>query len=372
MDNFIIEKWNEDKFMHSRNEWNELLLRSNADQLFLSWEWQSCWWRMFSDPDEMELMLYVATSGEGKLVGIAPLFSSKVRTRGFVTSRRLQFIGNCWRGKPTMLTELLNFVVDQSVSTKVLRTLCEYINSLRNWDEFVIPYMDTDSDTYRLLLDERPITGCYLRHAENHKSYYLKIKNGFDSYTKSLGKNTRLKLLNRRKVFEEMGVTSMTRMQSDHIGEKFDLLNSLHSKRWNQPAFEDLRLKFNLAVAELMAEKDCLNFSILKLNDEPISIQYNYVVNRHNYNIQAGFDESFHKKISLGYLHFGYEIEASFDENYLVYDFLAGAGKNTQYKERLTETYVKVTVLQVIRNPLLKLLYRAFDGFNKLKSSSTN
>ena len=154
-------------------------------------------------------------------------------------------------------------------------------------------------------------------------------------------------------------------MLSDNIDDKIDLLNNLHSKRWIKPVFNGDRLLFNSSVAKLMAKKNCLNFSILSVNNEPVSIQYNYVVNQHNYNIQAGFDEEFHKKISLGYLHFGYEIEACFHEQTNVYDFLAGEVKNTQYKERLTNSYLSMVDLQIIRNPILKTLYKSYDFFNK-------
>ena len=82
-----------------------------------------------------------------------------------------------------------------------------------------------------------------------------------------------------------------------------------------------------------MAEKNSLNFSIIMLDDVPISIQYNYVVNQRNYNIQAGFNESLHKKISLDICTLDMRSKPALNNNYSAYDFLAGEGKNTQYKE---------------------------------------
>lgn len=361
MENINIQQWDEEKFLQSRNEWNELLQRSNADPLFLSWEWQSSWWKCFSDSENMDLKLYVATNNNGDLIGIAPLYLTTVVTKKISKTSRLQFIGNCWRGKSTMPTELLEFIVDKSQSKNVIRALCAHIYSLKSWDELIIPYLSLQSETYHLLLTENLLPNCYFRHAEKYSSYYLNIDGNFQDYTKNLGKNTRLKLLNRRKLFKESGTATFTRMISSNIDENFTLLNDLHSKRWKLPVFEGERLEFNKEVARLMADKNCLNFSILSLNEEPVSIQYNYVINQHNYNIQAGFDENFHKKISLGYLHFGYEIEASFKQNDIIYDFLAGEGKNTQYKERLTKTCLQMTDLHIIRKPTLKALYKLYS-----------
>lgn len=372
MEYIHIQQWDEDKFLRSKKEWNELLKRSSSDRLFLSWEWQSCWWKIFSDPENMELKLYVATNSGGKLVGLAPLFATTITTKNIFNSRRIQFIGNVWRGKPTMLTELLDFIVDKEQSKEVIRALYAHINKQKFWDELVITFLDIQSDTYRLLIDEKLLPGCYLRHAEKYKSYYLNTKGDYQTYVRNLGKNTRLKLHNRRKHFGDLGKISFERMLSDNIDENFNLLNSLHEKRWGRPVFSGKLLEFNKCVANLMAENNNLNFSILSLNNEPVSIQFNYVINHHNYNIQAGFNESFHKKISLGYLHFGYEIEASFNHKYTAYELLAGEGKYTQYKERLTDTCLHMTDLQIIRSTPHKALYKIYDLFKKPLKNTTN
>lgn len=361
MQNIHIQQWDEETFLRSRNEWNKLLEQSGANQLFLSWEWQSSWWKIFSETNKMELRLYVATTDDGMLVGIAPLYLTTVSIKSFLKSKRLQFIGNCWREKSTMPTELLGFIADKTLVSDVIRALYAHISSLKSWDEFIIPFLDTQSETYQLLLNENLLAGCYLRSAEKYNSYYLKLQGEFQDYTKGLGKNTRLKFINRRKIFDGLGDISFDRMLAGDIDGKFNLLNSLHGLRWNKPVFEGKRLEFNTLVARLLAERDCLNFSVLSLNNQPVSIQYNFIVDKHNYNIQAGFDESFHKKISLGYLHFGYEIEASFNQQYTMYDFLAGEGKNIQYKERLTNDYLQMIDLQVVRKPALKILYKFYD-----------
>lgn len=361
MKNIHIQQWDKDKLFRSRDEWNNLLKRSNSDQLFLSWEWQSCWWKFFSDTADMKLNLFAVITDDGTLVGLAPLYTMTVTTKKILKTKRLQFIGNCWRGKSTMPTELLEFIVDKKHSTMAIRAIYNHISSLKHWDEFVIPFLDMQSETYQLLFKEKFLPGCYLRHAEKYNSYYLDIQGEFQDYARNLGKNTRLKFINRRKLFDGLGDTSFERMETENIDAKFELLNTLHSIRWNKPIFHGNRLEFNKAVAGLLAERNCLNFSILSLNNKPISIQYNFIINKHSYNIQAGFDESFHKKISLGYLHFGYEIEASFDQQDTTYDFLAGEGKNTQYKERLTDTHLVTTDLQIVRNPVIKTVYKIYD-----------
>ena len=89
MDSIHVQQWDEDKFFRSRKEWNKLLKSSNSDKLFLSWEWQSTWWKVFSEPEntdseKMELQLYVATTTDGTLLGIAPLYFTTTFTKKII------------------------------------------------------------------------------------------------------------------------------------------------------------------------------------------------------------------------------------------------------------------------------------------------
>jgi len=361
-----IERWDLAQFNHAQEEWSNLLERSRSDKLFMSWEWLHPWWEAFANTKGYSLQIVAAYNSANLLIGLAPLFLLSAKSKNIIHTQRLQFIGNCWRGAVTMRTELQDFIVDKSCSSNVIKALFSYINLLPNWNEFVFSDLDKSSETYQLLVNERLLDNAYYRHAESFESYSLKLDDTFEDYCKSLGKNTRLKFLNRRKLLNKEGQVKLVEHCGGDIESYFSILNELHTQRWGKPIFEDERLNFNLKVAKLMADKGQLNFSVLMLNDAPISIQYNYVIAMHEYNIQAGFNENFHRKISLGYLHFGYAIESAFNKGVKCYDFLAGEGKNTQYKKRLTGHSITVVSLQVIRGKVAKLLYHGYDIYRKV------
>lgn len=363
MDCIEVTEWGEEQFQKSRDEWTELLGKSASDSLFMSWEWLFTWWSVFCNPDEMKLRLFVATDSDGKLVGIAPLYLSVVKLKTIFKTRRLEFVGNRWRGPATMPTELLDFIVDKSVSDRVVRAFFAHIFALPDWDEFILSGLNKSSKTCQLLISEKLLHNSYLRYAEEFESYYLNMTGTFSQYIQKLGKNTRLRLYNRRKLLDTLGDVKYELTEPHNIDEQFKLLNELHAKRWGQPVFKGKRLEFNKRVANLLAQKSALAFSMLSVNDNPVSVQYNYIVNGHEYNIQAGFDESFHRNIALGYLHFGYAIEHAYLSGVTTYDFLAGEGKNSQYKAKLTKTSLSMVDIQVIRNIFFKALYRIYDRF---------
>ena len=58
-----------------RDEWNALLGRSRFDTIFLTWEWQSTWWRHLG---AQRGPLYLLAAREaGRLIGILPLYLSQ-------------------------------------------------------------------------------------------------------------------------------------------------------------------------------------------------------------------------------------------------------------------------------------------------------
>jgi len=365
MENYIINELSEAQFNDFRDKWTDLISKANCDQLFLSWEWINTWWSVFGNPKTDKLKIITVTDINNQLVGIAPLFITKTLTKKIINSRRLQFLGNYWHGKVTMRSELLEFIVSPTNTDSIILSILKYIFSSDEWDEIVFSELRIESDTYRLFTKSKYFKNCYSRNHDSFNSYYLPTTGQFDEYLNSLGKNTRLKLYNRRKLLNTLGDVHFETGINNEINIRLEQLNQLHEKRWGNPVFSNKRLAFNRIIATLMSSNNQLSFSVLTIDKNIVSIQFNYNIKGHIYNIQAGFDESVHKKIALGYLHFGFEIENTFNSGYKVYDFLAGNGKNSPYKKHLTKESVNITTLQYIRSPILRLLYKTYDTLSK-------
>lgn len=54
-----------------RPEWNALLARNAINEVFLTWEWQDAWWRVYQGG---ELFVLTGRDADGRLHGIAPWF----------------------------------------------------------------------------------------------------------------------------------------------------------------------------------------------------------------------------------------------------------------------------------------------------------
>lgn len=362
-----IRRWSYQDFNNSQEAWNNLVNQSKVDRLFLSWEWMHTWWQVFSD-DSSELMIYGVYDESHCLVGIAPLFAKTVFSKKIVKTRRLQFIGSDWYNNTVMRTELLEFIAIPQLSQQVINALFDEINKDSQLNEYIFNDLKVGSDTYQQLIKHPLFSNHYVRPIHTVKSYYLNTKNSFEDYLKKLGKNTRLRIFNRRKNLEQLGEVCFQKHSSPDIENYLEQLNDFHINRWGKKAFDNKKYCFNKELALLLNHKNQLVFSSISLNNEIVSVQYNYNIAGHKYNIQAGFRTDIHKKIALGYLHFGYEIEAACDDASInIYDFLAGEGKNTDYKPHLTENYIELTSVQIIKGKSAQIFYRIYDYLQSLR-----
>ena len=72
---FSVELRGEDWFAGAEAVWADLVGNSNADGLFLSWDWQSTWWHKFGPALYAKPAIIVVTSEAGLVVGVAPFLT---------------------------------------------------------------------------------------------------------------------------------------------------------------------------------------------------------------------------------------------------------------------------------------------------------
>jgi len=349
-----------DRFLSLRDEWRVLSANSNANPLFLGWEWQYNWWKTWSNILSLDLFLLAAYKGN-ELVGIAPLYIDDIKVIKGVPVKRLQFIGNVWRKAETVRTEYLEFLVCNEHSKQVCEAFLGFIRQDKTWDEFLICDLVEDSDTYRALKQKNIVGNWYVLERDTDIGVNVKTKGDFSSYLSTLGKSTRLKLFNRRTLIENMGEVNLVSPARAEIGKFFSKLNEFHKKRWGKDCFSGHSLDFhNSLLASLPSDENC-KLSFLIFDDQVVSVLYNLKMGNKVFNIQSGFIENFNKKISLGTLHLGYAIEQSFvDDHSDSFDLLAGEGKNSFYKEKYQGDEIKFYTMQIVRKKRLKYVYKIF------------
>lgn len=318
--------------------------------LFQTKAWQSAWWDTWGHQKSFRLV----RPWDGEVSG---LYESRYRLKGVLPIRSLQFVGTSSRELRTPRTEYNRFFTDLT-GQPLIQTLEKQLEGC-NWTEAVFNDLRTGSEDLSALVTIAANHNWAFRITAADEGYAITTSGSFSEYLASLGANSRLKLYNRRALFESLGPVREENLWPDSSRTFFDALNAFHRERWNKDCVTEKSLRFHETFLSRIEEEGGRPLlSTLFCGDDIVSVLYNVWYRGVVYNIQAGFEQEFHKKLSLGSLHLGYAVEDSFrqpDTEY--FDLLAGKGKKENYKARIaTENYQFLTVM-LVRSALFRALY---------------
>jgi len=355
-----LRRWSVEEWLSNEVAWSQLLAGSNADPLFLSWEWQTRWWQCYGGTLGRAPEVLAFYRGEN-LVGLAPLYQRPVMRGGLVPARSVQMIGLSWRDPEPLISEYLD-VIALPEDLGAARHAC--LHTLLDepvWTELVIGFTAAGEQWRDAFVRGAPSRGHYVRELDRSVSYQADLSHGFVAYLRDLGQSTRRSVWNLRRRLTAHDKVSLEFLDQGEIDGGFSDLNRLHELRWKRPAFAGKRLLFHTSLARRLATRGELAFSRLRVDGQVVSVLYDIRKGARQYNIKMGFDPAFSSQVSLGLLHLGYAMEAAADHRVTVYDFLAGPGQRTDYKRSLSQTHRDLSCVQMVRGRLLPPLYRWRD-----------
>jgi hypothetical protein len=325
---------------------HSLTRKVSALSLFQTDAWLGAWWNTWGTTAGFSSVIPGGSGGSG-------LYLDNYRFRGVLPIRCLQFVGTNYRRISTPRTEY-----NQLRSEWFTDSEFEFVQSLP-WNEAVfrdiVDHSPDLNEIKRLCKSKRWL----FRVVHSDDAYGISALGDFHTYLGKLGYNTRLRLFNRRKVLQSCGEISRRNLWPNECDTFFQLLNDFHRDRWGTPCFGRLSLAFHKQfLADIEKEGGVPQLSLLSCDQSAISVLYNVEFKGTVYNLQSGYLESFHKKLSIGSLHLGYCIEEAFlDPGVRLFDLLAGGGKNDNYKKRLATDITPLVSVMIVRGTLLKLLY---------------
>ena len=354
-------QWTIDEWLANESLWSDLLSRTSADPLYLSWRWLTLWWKFYGE--RLRLTPNILAFYRGNLlVGIAPFYVRSVVRARFVRTRSVQFMGLGWRDSVPLISEYLDVIAAPDEIDEVRNECARVLLAQPQWHEFVVGFTSA-ADKWREALQQADHSGrIHARELDRSVSYHADLRQGFAPYLKQLGQSTRRSIWNlRRRLIEEHGEVSFEFLDAAQIAEGFADLNRLHAMRWQRPAFPAERLQFHLQYATSLAESGELAFTRLRVAGKVVSVLYDIRKGAAQYNMKMGFDPDFSARLSLGLVHFGYAMEAAAERGVTLYDFLAGPGQSFDFKRNLGQLRRELSCIQFLRGGALSAIYRLRD-----------
>ena len=310
----IVHLSSPNAFEELRPDWNALLSTAMSNNVFLTWEWQSTWWRTYGRQGALRLLL--AYDDANRLSGIAPLYRSStyVGPRRF---RTLEFVGG-----RHVASEYLDFIARSEVHGQVVGAFLGDLQRQRDWDLLVGHHTAAWSPTIAMLHD--PSLGLSWMITDRIDNPYVPVPADWESYLAQLSKKTRGNINYYRNGAEKKLRATVCDVR-DNIAEALPELVELHQKRMRQlgypGSFASARfIRFHDRVARLFGEQGWGRLFALRVGDRLIAANYGFAYNGTFFDYSMGFDPAY-KKHSIGFVLFTHMLERCIRDR-LEVDFL--------------------------------------------------
>jgi CelD/BcsL family acetyltransferase involved in cellulose biosynthesis len=338
----------ESGFTALQNEWNDLLHRSRSDTIFLTWEWQTTWWR-YVGASRGPLYLLAARDA-GRLVGILPLYLSDDSGQ-----RTLQVVG-CIE-----VSDYLDLIIEAGQEEPVYAAFLAWLacpSTVRSEVEGARPFWDVvdlcnqpvSSLAHTRLAemareggwavevfqeDVCPVITLPGRERLPKSAEISEVFKAWESYLESLDKKERHEIRRKLRRLEREAPEARMRLvaggpELDAAMADFIALHRLSSQAKDAFMTDEMQGFFR-AIAAALAERGWLQLSFLEIAGRPAAsyLCFDYANQIFVYN--SGYDPQASPQLSPGWVLLARLIQNAIAQGRTRFDFLQG---NEDYKRR--------------------------------------
>jgi CelD/BcsL family acetyltransferase involved in cellulose biosynthesis len=301
-------------------EWRQLLAKSPANGLFLSWEFVITWWETFSRQCRPHILL--ARSESGELVGIAPFVIC--HEQGFPQGvfSKLCLMGDLGGLAP----ELQDFVVlpglEQAVGQRFFEEICS--DYRLNWDILTFSFIRADSVIMRSLT---ALNRTVLLRMRSEPAPFIRLPASWEDYEELLGGHFRREVRRKiKKLNTSRQVQIFEPKTEDELSSAMDDLQRLNFARWGEErkSFDsDAWIRFHRAFALQCLRSGWLSLQLLRIDGTTAAALYDFRYENRLWKYQSGWLPEYHQLSPAIYL-IANSIETSIRLGLSDVDFLAG------------------------------------------------
>ncbi len=307
-----------------RDDWTPLAERTRNP--FLSWEWQSTWWRHYAAG--RELLLFRCLDGFGRVVAILALHRAARRP---VATVRFLGGGISDRLHPICAEE------DRAAAADALRRALTLVGA-------GVAFAEDMPRGWGALLGGRRWGGVSSPVLRTHAQ-------SFAEYLAGRSGNFRRQFRKReRRLVQEHGIRFRLAGDPDRLERDIETLARLHELRWQgrSNALSGVQLAFHLDFARQALERGWLRLWLLEANGRPAAAWYGFRFGGSEWFYQSGRDPSLGAAAD-GALLLLHTIRAAIDDGLGEYHFLRG---DEAYKARFANGDAPVESVAIARGPL--------------------
>ena len=280
----------EREFFELEEAWNRLLLKSRANNIFLTHEWVRNWWRVYGKGKK--LCVLIAEDGQ-EIIGIAPLYEERVRFFGLLRIKKIRFLGDCYVG-----SDFLDFILFREREKEILEAFFKYLMKEVNWDLLLLQDMREDALSAGLLKDIARDNRLFIFKSFLYSCPFMEMPNTFEEFMKQPDETFKKISFkkNMKKLFKQPNAAFETVASSEQLPAALEDLFELHNFRRTLVGGtgiftnQELRQFYHLASLDLL-QKGYLKIFFIMLDGKKVAISYNLLYEQKNYFLQTGCSE---------------------------------------------------------------------------------
>lgn len=361
----VVIATTEDAFELIRDDWQQLFAKAGCSP-FLSWEWQSTWYRSFGGDSELFIL---KTYRGDQLIGILPLRVQEKRFLG-MRVKRVGFIGEVEGG-----ADYLDLIARPEEKAEILKSNIDFLRNEHVFDLVCLDSLASNSPTADILrCAQGGDKGGRFRYVESNKSVCPKIDltRGLSTV---LAESNRPKSYKRRyrKLEKMTGFEFRSITSPQETRNAFERFLQLHESRWASIGGSELsghpRLaSFQRDVVRAMTDTGLLRFDELWIEGECRSSIYGFDDGCTFFNYNVAYDQEW-AKLNVGLVLLELSISGASERGNSVYDFLRG---EEPYKFDWANGREQLLTSTLVRNSLPALASVEFARFaQKLRRTLT-
>ena len=316
MHNVKIEYFFDIKYLES--VWNITLDKCNQNNIFLTYEWLTCWLETYAC-DSKQFIICIKEDSE--IIALAPLIIVNHNEFG-LKLKKLQFIGDgsC---------DYMDFIITKNHKL-CIDIFFDYIfNYIQMWDFCVLNHFSSEYCT--LFSNTISLKSRYSLLNKINICPYINLNSDIDSFLKLRKTGLRYDLKRGESEFKKNGTLSYTKIIDNSQALKelplfFDMLYR-RRKKVNREGTKQSNMQLeNIFISYIKNTKlwPSINFCKLSFNGQPIAYHFGFEHNKKLYWYKPTFDMRYTKN-APGKLLIKKSIEYAIENNFVEFDFLLGS-----------------------------------------------
>ncbi len=277
-------------FENLRPVWNRLLQRSDADCVFLTWEWLFTWWNRYAGNGR--LLILVVRDANGRECGIAPLMKGRI----LGLFQTIQLIAS----NSSVCSDFLDVIAEKGSEEFVARALIQHLLKKRHqWELFDFSEVPEDSLFLHVLRQVPEFRRLPTWQTVKHRAPSLSYPDSWGDLLAQFGRSTRKKVRQYRKRLESKFHTQFLAWdelfdRKQTIAVMAKLQKASISRKGHEGVFDEERYRsFHFQIVERFHQRGWLYIMFLTCDGQPVAFQYNYLYANRCYGYQMGFDPDY-------------------------------------------------------------------------------